>query len=117
MKSRKSFPKSPHRNKEAAESITFSIRIQPRASKNEIARMENGGLKIRLTAPPVDGAANEALVRFLADRLSVARSQIEIVSGHTSRNKIVRISCADRADTERLLNLKEKRSNIKHKES
>ena len=116
MKSRKSSPKSPHRNKEAAESITFSIRIQPRASKNESARMENGGLKIRLTAPPVDGAANEALVRFLADTLAIARSQVEIVSGHTSRDKIIRISGVDRTDAERQLNLKEKRSNMKHKE-
>ncbi len=53
--------KSPPRDKGAVESITLSIRIQPRASKNEITWMENGGLKIRLTAPPVDGAANEAL--------------------------------------------------------
>jgi uncharacterized protein len=53
--------------------------------------MDNGGLKIRLTAPPVDGAANEALVRFLADRLRIAKSQVEIVSGHTGREKIIRI--------------------------
>jgi len=104
MKSRK----SPPRNKGAGESITLSIRIQPRASKNEIASLENGGLKIRLIAPPVDGAANEALVRFLSDRLSVTRSQVEIVSGHTSRDKIVRIRGVDRTNAERMLNLKEK---------
>jgi uncharacterized protein (TIGR00251 family) len=104
MKSRK----SPPRDKGAGESIALSVRIQPRASKNEITRMENGGLKIRLTAPPVDGAANEALIRFLADTLSVPKSQIEISSGHTSRDKIVRIRGVDRADTERLLNLKGK---------
>lgn len=109
--------KSPPRDKGAVESITLSIRIQPRASKNEITRMENGGLKIRLTAPPVDGAANEALIRLLADTLSVNRSQVEIVSGHTSRDKIVRISGVGKADAERLLNLKEKWSKINYKEN
>jgi uncharacterized protein len=112
MKSRK----SPPRDKGVVESIALSIRIQPRASKNEITRMENGGLKIRLTAPPVDGAANEALIRLLADTLSVARSQVEIVSGHTSRDKIIRIRGVGKADAERLLNLKEKWSKIIHKE-
>jgi uncharacterized protein (TIGR00251 family) len=113
MKSRK----SPPRDKVAVESITLSIRIQPRASKNEITRMENGGLKIRLTAPPVDGAANEALIRLLTDKLSITRSQVEIVSGHTSRDKIIRISGVGTADAERLLNLKEKWSKIKYKEN
>ena len=113
MKSRKNPPK----DKGTVESITLSIRIQPRASKNEITRMENGGLKIRLTAPPVDGAANAALIRFLADTLSVTRSQVDIVSGHTSRDKIVSISGVGNADAERLLNIKEKRSNISHKEN
>lgn len=109
--------KSPPRDKGAVESITLSVRIQPRASKNEITRMENGGLKIRLTAPPVDGAANEALIRFLADTLSVTRSQVEIMSGHTSRDKIVRISGVCKANAERLLNLKEKWSKIKCNEN
>jgi uncharacterized protein (TIGR00251 family) len=109
--------KSPPKDKGTIESITVSIRIQPRASKNEITRMENGGLKIRLTAPPVDGAANDALVRFLADALSVPRSQVDIVSGYTSRDKIVRISGVGNADVEGLLNIKEKRSNISHKEN
>ena len=55
--------------------VTLTVRIQPRASKNGIVRMEDGSLKIRLTAPPVDGAANEALVKFLADLFSIAQSQ------------------------------------------
>ncbi len=96
--------KSPPRDRGPEASATFSVRIQPRASKNEALRMEDGGLKIRLTAPPVDGAANEALVKFLADRLGVAKSRVEIVSGHTSREKIVKISGVSRADAERLLN-------------
>jgi len=97
--------KSPPRNKATAGScITFSIRIQPRASKNELLRMEDGALKIRLTAPPVYGAANEALVKFLADQFEIRRSQVEIVSGHTSRDKIVRIEGVHNKEAERLLN-------------
>jgi len=83
--------KNPPRSKDGSSAAVLSIRIQPRASKNEVVLMDNGGLKIRLTAPPVDGAANEALVRFLADRLRIAKSQVEIVSGHTGREKIIRI--------------------------
>ena len=108
MKSRK----SPPRVEVPLEAATLSVRIQPRASKNEITRMENGGLKIRLIAPPVDGAANDALVRFLADTLSVPRSRVEIISGKTSRDKIVKISGVSKADAEGLLYSKEKWSNI-----
>ena len=96
------------KNKEEATAATLSVRIQPRASKNEVIRREDGGIKIRLTAPPVDGAANEALVRFLADTFSVSKSQVEIVSGHTSRDKIVRIQGRSEADAERLLNVEGK---------
>ena len=95
--------KSPHKGKEASASATISVKIQPRASKNEIIRREDGGLKIRLTAPPVDGAANEALVKFLAHKLGVAKSCVEIVSGQTSRDKIIRIDGLSSEDVERLL--------------
>jgi uncharacterized protein (TIGR00251 family) len=91
-------------NKVQEAPVTLSIRIQPRASKNEIVMREGGGLKIRLTATPVDGAANEALVKFLADILSIPKSHVEIVSGHTSREKIVRISGINGAEARRLLN-------------
>jgi uncharacterized protein (TIGR00251 family) len=66
--------------------------------------MEDGTLKIRLTAPPVDGAANEALVKFLSEALSVSKSQVEIVTGHTSREKRVKISGMSEADVIHLLN-------------
>jgi uncharacterized protein len=95
--------KSRPTDKDAPASVTLSVRIQPRASKNEVIRLEDGGIKIRLTAPPVDGAANEALVRFLADRFSVAKSQVEIVSGHTSRDKIVRVNGVSGEGAESLL--------------
>jgi uncharacterized protein (TIGR00251 family) len=67
--------------------------------------MEDGSLKIRLTAPPVDGAANEALVKFLSDTLSVSKSQVEIVSGHTSREKRVKIIGMSEDDVIPLLNM------------
>lgn len=95
--------KSPPRDKDSPAAITLTVRIQPRASKNEVVRLEDGSIKIRLTAPPVDGAANEALIKFLADRFSVAKSQIEIISGHTGREKIIRINGIGTEDVEQLL--------------
>ncbi len=92
----------------AQEGTVIAVRIQPRASKNGISRMEDGSLKIRLTAPPVDGAANEALVKFLAETLCVAKSQVEIVSGQTSREKRIRITGISGETADRLLKEKEK---------
>jgi uncharacterized protein (TIGR00251 family) len=72
-------------------SVTFAVRVQPRASRSEIVGELDGALKIRLAAPPVDGAANEELIRFLAKAFGVARAQIEIVSGTTARQKLLRV--------------------------
>jgi len=70
----------------------LAIRVTPRASKNEIKEVLNDGtVRIRLTAPPVEGKANEALITFLADVLDVPRSKIEIVAGETGRDKLVSI--------------------------
>ena len=68
------------------------LRVQPRASRDEVAGVAGDALRVRLTAPPVDGAANEALVRLLADRLDVSRGSVALVSGHTGRNKVVEVS-------------------------
>lgn len=86
-----------------ADAATLSVRVQPRASKNGISLQPDGSVKVRLTAPPVDGAANEALVRFLAETFSVARSSVGIVSGHTGRNKIVRIAGVSAGDVQAVL--------------
>ncbi len=67
----------------------FAVRVVPRASKNEISGRHGDAVKIRLTAPPVEGAANQALVGFLAETLGVRKNQIEILTGHTSRDKMV----------------------------
>jgi len=77
------------------EAIQFSAAIQPRASKNEISGVMNGALKIRLTSPPVEGAANKACVKFIAKRLGVSVAKVEIVGGLTSKNKIIRVEGMD----------------------
>jgi uncharacterized protein (TIGR00251 family) len=75
--------------------VTFSVYVQPRASKNEIVGQHGDAIKVRLTAPPVDGAANEALIAFLAKEARVSKSAVRIVSGETSRRKVVEIITDD----------------------
>jgi uncharacterized protein (TIGR00251 family) len=82
--------------------ITFSVRVAPRASRSEIVGEHDGALRVRIAAPPVDGAANENLVRTLAKALGVPGAAVEIVSGHQSRNKTVRVRGVDRLRLERL---------------
>lgn len=72
--------------------ILLKIYLQPRSSKNEIGGLYRDGIKVRVTAAPVEGRANEALLRFLAKELGVTLSSIEIVRGHRSREKIIRIT-------------------------
>ena len=67
--------------------VTLTVFVQPRSSKNMIAGLHNNALKIKLTSPPVDGAANNMCIKYLAKWLKVPRSSIEIVSGHKSRTK------------------------------
>ncbi len=75
----------------AAGGATLSLHIQPGAKRSECAGLHGEALKIRLAAPPVDGKANEALLRFLAQRLAIPRQQISLKSGQTSRQKVVEI--------------------------
>ena len=70
----------------------FSVRVVPRASKSEIAGEIDDSLKIRLCSPPVDGAANAELIKLLARTLGVSRSDVEIVSGQTSKTKRIQIT-------------------------
>ncbi len=76
---------------EQSGAIIFTVRVVPRASKSEIVGAHGGALKIRLAAPPVDGAANEELIKLLAKYFEVQRSAVEIVSGTTAKLKQVRI--------------------------
>jgi uncharacterized protein (TIGR00251 family) len=66
--------------------------VQPRASRSEVLGLHGDALKIRLAAPPVDGAANEALIELLADQLDVPRAAVRIVSGVRSRTKVVEVA-------------------------
>ena len=76
---------------EADGRVRFSVRVQPRASRNEVVGVHGDALKIRLSAPPVDGAANSALVEFLADVFALGRRDVRILAGETSRSKVVEI--------------------------
>lgn len=73
--------------------MLLKIRVLPRSSRNEVVgKMADGALKIKLTSPPVDGKANECLVKILSERYKVPKNKIKIVSGLTSKNKTVEIS-------------------------
>jgi uncharacterized protein (TIGR00251 family) len=74
-----------------ADSARINVYVQPRASKTVVAGMHDGCVKIRLAAPPVDGAANAALVEFVADQLGIAKSRVRITAGLTSRRKTVEV--------------------------
>jgi uncharacterized protein (TIGR00251 family) len=82
--------------------VRFSVRVQPRASSDAIVGVHGNSLKIRLSAPPVDGAANDSLVKFLADIFAVPRRAIKILAGESSRTKIVEIEGVTERDVHRL---------------
>jgi hypothetical protein len=71
--------------------VTLAVKLQPRASVDEIGAPLGAELRIKVTAPPVDAAANEALLRLLAARLGCPRSAVQLLRGHTSRHKIVKL--------------------------
>jgi hypothetical protein len=72
--------------------VQLAIKLQPRASKNEIGEALGDELKIKVTAPPVDSAANQALVELLAEKLGCSRGAIQIIRGNTSRHKTIQVS-------------------------
>ena len=78
--------------RETAEGVYLAVKLQPRASRNAIQGIHGGELKIAVTAPPVDSAANSALLEFLAGKLNIARSRIQLTRGQTSRHKTVFIA-------------------------
>jgi uncharacterized protein len=87
---------------EADGAVTFRVRVAPRASKTAIAGEHDGALKVRVAAPPFEGAANEELKRFLARTFGVPARDIEIVGGHASKTKLV---CVRGASADELLRL------------
>jgi len=85
--------------KENTRGVKFKVFVQPRSSKNMIAGLHGDALKIKLTAPPVDNAANKMCIKFLSKSLQVSKSSIEIISGHTSRTKMVLLRYTDEKPT------------------
>ena len=79
--------------KENKNGVVFNLRVQPRSYKNQVVGLYGKALKISLTAPPVDNAANNACRIFLASLLSVPKSSVTILFGHTGRNKQVMVQC------------------------
>ena len=73
--------------RQTPDGVVFKVLVQPRSSKNWIAGFHDGALKIKLTAPPVDNAANQMCLKFLAKSLRVSRSALDIIAGHNSRHK------------------------------
>ena len=88
--------------KEDNEGVVLAVRVQPRGSRNAIEGEWNGALKVRLTAPPTEGRANEALCRLLAAQLKIPVSAVRILAGASSRNKRVQL-CGVRAEQVRKL--------------
>jgi uncharacterized protein len=77
---------------ETTKGATFAVKVHPRARKNAITGTVGDALKVALTAPPVEGKANRAVIEFFADFFEIPRSSVSIASGETSRNKLIRVS-------------------------
>ncbi|MEC9280734.1 MAG: DUF167 domain-containing protein [Chloroflexota bacterium] len=73
------------------ESCTLKVRVQPKASRNRVDGFEDGTLRLRVTAPATDGKANDGMIALLAETFGVSKSRLEIVRGHSSREKVVSI--------------------------
>jgi uncharacterized protein (TIGR00251 family) len=83
--------------------LTFAVQVVPRASRNEIAGEQNGALRVRIAAAPVDGAANKELIKFLAKTFNLPKKAVEIVAGYSSKKKIVRIKGAAEITLQQLM--------------
>jgi uncharacterized protein (TIGR00251 family) len=89
--------------KDTSGGATFAVKVHPRARRDAITGTVGDAVKLSLTAPPVDGKANQAVIEFFADLFDIPRSSVTIASGETSRNKVVRISGVNKQSVERRL--------------
>ena len=89
--------------RESGGEVTFAVKVHPRAKKNAITGEMGDALKIALTAPPVEGRANEAVIEFLAEVLRVPRASVSIAAGQSSRKKVIRVSGVTAAQVEERL--------------
>ncbi|MCB1023584.1 MAG: YggU family protein [Acidobacteria bacterium] len=90
---------------EKEDGLVFEVKVVPRSSKSEIIGEQNGALKVKLSSPPVDGAANGELVKLFAKRFGISKGSVEIVSGRTARNKRVKIVGVSRYEFFRITGL------------
>lgn len=88
--------------RQSGEVLTLTLHVQPGAKRTEVAGLHGDALKIRLAAPPIEGRANEALLRFIADTFDVPMRQVELKQGGQSRHKVVAIT-GSKVEPERLL--------------
>ena len=86
--------------RDTPDGCTLPVRVHPGAKRNAVTGTHDGAMKISLTTPPTDGRANEALIAFVAERLNLPRSRIALVSGQTSRSKVLRITGLNAAEVE-----------------
>ncbi len=91
--------------RDTAQGAQFALRVQPRASRNAIAGVMGDAIKLVITAPPVDGKANQAVIEYLSDLFRVSKSSIVIVSGETGRNKVIAIRGVSAEQVRKVLNL------------
>lgn len=89
--------------KDSGGGVAFAVKVHPRARKNALTGVVGDALKLSLTAPPVEGRANQALIEFFADLFDIPRASVTIASGVTGRNKMVRITGLNRAAVEQRL--------------
>jgi len=90
--------------RESSGAVTFAVKVHPRAKKNAVTGELGDALKVALTAPPVEGKANEACIEFFANLLEVPRSSVSIAAGQSSRNKVIRVVGLSAAEIEKRLN-------------
>ena len=88
---------------ESAKGISFAVKVHPRARKNAITGTVGDALKLALTAPPVEGKANQAVIEFFSDLFAIPRSSVTIASGEISRNKVIRIAGVSKPSAEQRL--------------
>lgn len=94
---------SPWDLKEIENAVQFKIKVQARAKKNEISGFQGDALKLRLTAPPVDGEANAACIKYFARLFRVSKSAVTIMAGQTSQHKLIRVEGMDKEKVRQVL--------------
>ncbi|MCH2513454.1 MAG: DUF167 domain-containing protein [Chloroflexi bacterium] len=87
--------------KKPEDSCTLKVRVQPKASRNQVDGFEDGTLRLRVTAPPTEGKANAGVIALMAKTLGVSKSRLEIVRGHGSRDKVVAIDTLSEQEVHR----------------